>query len=156
MGMIIFLILLAFLLAAAEVIVPGGIFALLAFVALIGAGLATYLDYGIWLALAVFFAGFILNICLVYLLFRLLGKTSLRGKFVLGSRIDGHTSGEPDDDSLIGLEGIALTAMAPTGQIDLDGVSHEGLSRSGMISKGSRVRVVARDSFRLVVEKVSL
>ncbi|MEM0965952.1 MAG: NfeD family protein [Verrucomicrobiota bacterium] len=148
------LLLLALVLASLEVLVPGGILGIFAAVAL---ALASYLSYeplGLAGAVLVFIVGGSAILTAVYFEFKLLGKTRLRKNLILGSAVTGRTESVSATDEVIGIEGVTLTTMAPTGMIRLGEDKFEAYSRSGLLEKGQAIRVVARDNFRLTVEKL--
>ncbi len=53
---------------------------------------------------------------------------------------------------LVGRTGVAATALMPSGQVDIEGRRYEARSELGPIEAGTRVRVVARRDFNLIVE----
>jgi membrane-bound serine protease (ClpP class) len=57
------------------------------------------------------------------------------------------------DSSLVGRKGVAATALMPSGQVDIEGRRYEAHSELGPIEAGTRVRVVARRDFNLMVEE---
>jgi membrane-bound serine protease (ClpP class) len=57
----------------------------------------------------------------------------------------------PDPAAVTGRECVALTAMAPSGYVDLDGRQYEATCRSGKVAPGERLKIVEVDSFQLVV-----
>ena len=54
----------------------------------------------------------------------------------------------------IGTEGLAVTDLFPTGEIEIDGKRYEAKTDVGMIEKGARVRVLRSDVFGFHVEEV--
>lgn len=56
--------------------------------------------------------------------------------------------------ALIGREGVAVTALTPSGQIEVDGVRYEAQVAVGSVEAGTRVQVVERKSFALLVRPV--
>jgi len=57
-------------------------------------------------------------------------------------------------DDLIGLTGVAVTDLFPSGQVEIEGRWHEAKVGVGSTEKGTRVRVVGRDRFALTVEAI--
>jgi membrane-bound serine protease (ClpP class) len=57
---------------------------------------------------------------------------------------------QPD---LAGKDGICLTPLRPVGRIEVDGVEYDALSRTGMLDKGTPVRVVELSGAQWVVER---
>jgi membrane-bound serine protease (ClpP class) len=56
--------------------------------------------------------------------------------------------------SLIGREGVALTALTPSGQVEVDGARYEAQVAVGVVEAGARVRVVERKAFAVLVRPV--
>ena len=50
---------------------------------------------------------------------------------------------------------VALTPLAPSGFVDVAGRRYEAFCRSGYADKGSTLRVVGVDNFRLIVFSVA-
>lgn len=147
------LALLALVLASFEILVPGGILGLFAVVALAGSAYLAYEPWGLGGAILTFLIGGGVILTAVYFEFRLIGKTRFRNRFVLGSAVSGRSESQKATDEVIGAEGVTLTTMAPTGMIRIGDRKYEAASRSGLLEKGQSVRVVARDNFRLIIEK---
>jgi membrane-bound serine protease (ClpP class) len=57
--------------------------------------------------------------------------------------------------ALIGAEAVAVTALRPSGQIEIGGRRFEAKIEVGSIDAGELVRVCGRTDFGLIVEKVS-
>jgi len=153
MAEILGLFLLALLLASAEVLVPGGILGLFAVVALAAGAYFAAEPWGLGGAVLYFMLGGLVIVVAVYFEFRLIGKTRLRNRFVLGSTVSGRTESVHATDEIIGFEGVTLTTMAPSGMIRIGDRKYEAFSRSGLLEKGQSIRVVDRDNFRLIIEK---
>jgi membrane-bound serine protease (ClpP class) len=80
-------------------------------------------------------------------------------KLVLGSVVGGtaqSAGGAPEDaektSALIGVRGVAVTALRPSGQIEIAGRRYEAQVAVGAIDAGAAVVVRGRASFGLVVE----
>jgi len=154
MAEIIGLTLLALVLASFEILVPGGILGILAVVSL---GLASYLAYepfGLGGSVLLFLGGGVAILVVVYFEFKLLGKTRFRNRFILSSAVTGRSESVHATEEVINAEGVTLTAMAPTGMILVNEQKFEAFSRSGFLPKNQSIRVVARDNFRLIIEKI--
>jgi membrane-bound serine protease (ClpP class) len=55
-------------------------------------------------------------------------------------------------DSVIGREGVAVTDLFPSGQIEVDGRRYEARLEVDFAKAGTRVRVTRRTDFNLIVE----
>lgn len=63
------------------------------------------------------------------------------------------TAGTGPLPASIGDTGTALTPLRPSGKMDLDGRVLDVVSDAGVIDAGTRIRVLAVDAFRIVVER---
>lgn len=52
---------------------------------------------------------------------------------------------------LLDLEGTALTAMRPSGVVEIDGERHDAIAHGGLVEKGEKVRVVKVDGLTIEV-----
>lgn len=93
-------------------------------------------------------------------LLRYLPKGWVWDKLVLAAAVDttAQTSGVAPASagglgSLIGRQGVAATALYPTGQVEIDGRRYEAKVEVGLIDVGATVVVRGRTDFGLIVEK---
>jgi membrane-bound serine protease (ClpP class) len=56
--------------------------------------------------------------------------------------------------SLIGAEGVAVSGLRPSGQVEIDGRRYEARVEVSDVKPGERVRVTGRSDFGLVVERI--
>ncbi len=154
MAEIVGLILLALVLASFEILVPGGVLGLLAVISLALAAYLAHEPWGIGGSVLLFLGSGFGILFVVFLEFKILGKSKFRNRFILASAVTGKSESLHSTDEIIGAEGVALTAMAPTGMIRVHDQKYEAFSRSGYLRKDQPVRVVARDNFRLIIEKI--
>lgn len=91
------------------------------------------------------------------LLLRYLPSGGLWGKMVLDSAIGGETtlsSTARSEATLIGAQGHAVTALFPSGQIEINGKRYDARLALGDAPPGTVVRVVGKSEFELKVEAV--
>jgi len=138
------------LLVAFEVVVPGGILGTVGGGALLCAVGLSFYDYGINGGALAFAAALVLVAVVLFVEFKLLPKTAFGRRLFLKSSVTGTAAAEPLSE-LVGARGEAMTTLAPSGYVLIDGRQHEAFSRSGFISAGKPVKVVAAESFRLIV-----
>lgn len=103
-----------------------------------GAGIAALLAFGL-LALT------------VYLELAVLPRTRLGRGLVVES-----TAGQPlplPPEALVGKPAEALTTLAPSGYVSIEGRRYEAFCRSGHAARGSALKVVGIDNFRVIVSK---
>ncbi|KXU37837.1 hypothetical protein AXK12_01390 [Cephaloticoccus capnophilus] len=138
------------LLIGFEVVVPGGILGTIGGVALLCAVGLSFHDYGVNGGALAFVAALVLVVAVLFIEFKILPKTALGRSLFLEGSVSGTATAEPQQ-SLVGARGEAITTLAPSGYVLIDGRQHEAFSRSGFISAGKPVKVVAAESFRLIV-----
>jgi membrane-bound serine protease (ClpP class) len=99
--------------------------------------------------------GFVGSIVLFMALLRFMPRGGLWGRMVLESAIGGETtlsSRARLEPSLIGSSGHAITALFPSGQIEVDGKRYDARLALGTVPPGTAVRVTAVGEFELQVE----
>lgn len=148
------LIVLALILTALEVFLPGGVLGVVAAVCILAATYFSYVDYGIFAATLVFLGSVFASLLAAIVQFRLLKRTPYGRKLFLDSAVQGHSNEASGSDDLLGKEAQAVTRLNPTGMILVAGRQFEASSRDGFIDKDETVRVVARDNFKLIIEKL--
>ncbi len=152
MSLIFILIFVALVLAAFEVVLPGGVLGVIAALCVIAATIVTHIDYGFWVAVAVFFGSGLLIFALIMIEFKLLKNTSLGSAFFLKDSVTGHT-GPTTEVSLIGKEGVTLTRLNPSGRVTIEGKTYEASSQDGYIDAKQAITVVAQNNFKLKIRK---
>lgn len=157
MTLIIAMIVAALLLALGEILLPGGILGVLAFITIC---LATWLaveEYGVFTGSMVFVGSVTLTLAWVFVFFKLMKRTKMSQRVFLNDRVEGRSPGaNPQDlpEEIIGKEAETLTPMVPTGMVELDGDSYEAFSQSGFLEKGEPCIVIGKDNFRLIVRSL--
>jgi membrane-bound serine protease (ClpP class) len=81
-------------------------------------------------------------------------------KMILGTAVaataqaaGGVSDTEVAADGLVGRRGVAVTALRPSGQVDIDGRRYEARVEIGTVEAGAAVVVARRTDFELVVER---
>ncbi|MDR2982672.1 MAG: hypothetical protein LBV12_10555 [Puniceicoccales bacterium] len=153
MGTAALLIFLGLVLIGAEIFLPGMICGILGTLLVIGGvGMAFYTEgmmAGV-LAMSVVFVAMLVGF---WFYVKVLPKTRMGKKIFLDATIEGAGAEAPGDDTLIGQQGAALTVLAPSGLVRVDGRQYEAVSRDGFLEKGEGIVVVGRETLRLVVGK---
>lgn len=153
MSTIITLLLVALLLFFFEILVPGGILALIGACLVLAACVVAFNTYGAMEALAVFVGSLVVSLLMLYIELKILPKTKY-GKRLFLLRAQKASSLKPQaGQDIIGQRGESITTMAPTGMVLIGGEKYEAFSQSGLLEKGTPVAVVKQDPFRLIVEK---
>ena len=154
MSMILGFTVAALILVFFELLLPGGVLGVLSALCLLVASWMGYDTYGIIGGCTVFFGTILLMAVLVFVEFKLLGKTSFGQKFFLKSSIKGHTRAAVAKDSVIGKKGTTLTRLNPSGKIAVEGKSYEACSQDGYVERDQAIAVVAQDNFKLIIKKL--
>lgn len=79
-----------------------------------------------------------------------------RSPVVLKERIEASSTPLSDAEmqSLVGTEGVALTALRPAGNGEFNGKRLDVVTSGGFIPKDSPIRIVAVEGLRIMVERV--
>lgn len=147
------LILATLVLTALEVFLPGGVLGVAACLCLVAATYLSYESFGAFTATMVFFGTILAALVLAIIQFRYLIKTPMGRKLFLRKTVDGHSNVEQSGDDIIGKAGQTLTRFNPSGMVQINGKQYEAYSQDGFIEQNQPVRVVARDSFKLIIQK---
>ena len=136
-----------------EVIVPGAILGIAGGLCLLVGVILAFVEHGqtgglIAMAAAVTAAG-----ALLVLEFVVLPRTRIGRRMFLDKAIDATSQPPIADaaDAVVGREALALTALGPTGVVQVAGKRYEARCDSGFAAEGSRLRVIRVESFQLVV-----
>lgn len=154
MTAILLLFLLGTVLLVFEVFMPSSILGLLGGVAMLAGCVVAFMNYGARGGSLAVVAGLAILGLALYAEFGLLPKTRIGKRFFLHAAI-GATSQPPvaEAAAVVGKPCEAVTTLAPTGYVLLDGRRYEAFSQSGHVARGTTLKVVAVDNFRLTVTK---
>ncbi len=141
-------------LMAVEVYVPGFVLGSIGLVLMILAGVFTYKAYGGNAALLVVSVEVALSIAVVLAALKWFPQTATGKKMILAATQTGVRSQTQRAPDLVGREGIAHTVLRPTGVAVVDGKRLDVVAESGMIERGSPVKVVAVEENRVLVRKI--
>ena len=91
----------------------------------------------------------------LYVEFILLPKTKLGQRLFVRAKVE-STSQPPvaDAQAVIGKSAEALTTLAPSGYVAVEGRRYEAFCQSGHVAKGTIVQVSGIDNFRLIVTRI--
>lgn len=156
-GLIIILFILGIALVVIEMVMPGiGVAGILGIISLIaGVILAAQVVSATVLALIIAAVLLIIAGMLVWL-YKSATKGGRVSKLLMlntkTGREEGYSSTTATDD-LLGLEGITTSLLRPAGTADFQGRKLDVVTDGEYIPKGTRVRIVQVEGFRIVVEK---
>lgn len=137
-----------------EVFVPGGVLGVLGGILMLaGCGVA-FAEFGVnGGAAATVLAVALIGLTLYFELF-VLPRTAFGRKLFLDRAIAARSQPPPARaEEIVGAAGEALTTLAPSGYVLVGGKKYEAASQSGLLPRGSPVRVTGLDNFRLLVSK---
>jgi len=154
MTLIITLFIIGLIFLSFEIITPGGILGGIGAIAMLIGCILVWSDHGATAGLISILIALTLAGITIYIELKLLSKTRLGRSMFNDSAITGVSQPPPADPAaVLDRECEALTILAPTGYVLLDGKRYEARSLSGLIEKGTRLRVSALDNFTLQVVK---
>ena len=152
MSAILFLFITGAVLLAAEVFLPGAIAGIIGGLALLVGSILAFGQFGFAGGLAASGLAVGLVVVMLYLELVVLPKTAFGRKLVVQARVEA-TSQPPVADAAIITNKLAeaLTTLSPSGYVLVEGRRYEAFCRSGQVPKGTPLRVVGVDNFRLIV-----
>jgi len=154
MNLVILLFAVGVLLLGFEVFVPGGLLGVLGALSMIGGIVMAFVDFGAGPGLTAVGAALVLVVLMLVAEFVILPRTAIGRRLFLTSAVQGSSQGPlADAAAVVGAAGETLTTLAPTGYVQVAGKRYEAFSQSGLLTKGTSVRVVGVDNFRLIVTK---
>ncbi|QYM79429.1 serine protease [Horticoccus luteus] len=154
MNTIILLFVAGLVLLGLEVFVPGGVLGVIGGLAMLGGCALAFHDFGPGGGLIASVVGAVLLGGMLYAEFAWLPRTRFGGKLFLRRAI--HSKSQPpvaEAESVVGQIGEAATTLAPSGYVLVGGRRYEAFSQSGLIARGTTVKVVSMDNFRIVVSQ---
>jgi membrane-bound serine protease (ClpP class) len=113
-----------------------------------------YNVYGLNWTAAVLTTEAALGVGVGYAAIKFFPRTKAGGKMILSEMQTDVRAATRHADELIGREGVAHTFLRPAGTAMVDGKRLDVVAESGMIERGSPVRIVAVQENRIVVRKV--
>jgi membrane-bound ClpP family serine protease len=151
---IVALVIAGLLLVAMDFYVPGFVLATIGAALMIAALVVSYHAYGGAVTVALFAAEVVLGFVVSYIAIKYVPQTALGKKMILAQTQTGVRSQTERAPELVGREGVAHTVLRPTGVALVDGKRLDVVAESGMIERGSQIKVVAVEDNRVVVRKI--
>lgn len=154
MNLIILLYLLGLVFLFLEVFTPGPVFGILGGMTLVGGVVIAAMQFGATAGLLAGVTAIVAVCATLYAELVWLPKTRFAQKFSVKS-----TSGDPirqhdaEAGSVVGKDAEAVTTLAPSGYVLVDGRRYEAFCQSGHAERGARLRITGLDNFRLIVTK---
>jgi membrane-bound ClpP family serine protease len=156
MTLLIILFVSGVILLAAEVILPGGIAGSIGALLMLAGSIVAFRELGPQGGTAAVVAALFLTGGVLFVEFRILPRTKLGRRAFLTSAVTG-VSAPPGDELtlLVGKTAEALTTLAPSGYVLVEGRRYEAFCRSGLAEKGARLEVIGSENLRLIVTERS-
>ena len=151
MNIILLLFLLGLVFLFFEVFTPGPIFGILGGLTLIGGIAMAFTNYGGSIGLLTAVGAIVAVGATLYAELVWLPKTRFAQKLSIKS-----TSGSIDrlpPGDVVGKTAEALTTLAPSGYVLVEGRRYEAFSQSGHVARGEQLLVAGFDNLRLIVTK---
>jgi membrane-bound ClpP family serine protease len=154
MNAVLLLFLLGVLLLAGEVFTPGAVLGILGGCAMVGGCVISFQQFGAGGgALATVIACALLALTL-YLELVWLPRSRFGRKLIVQSASDAVSQPPLADlEAVVGKTAQAVTTLAPSGYVTVDGRRYEAFCQSGHVDRGAMLRVTGLDNFRLIVSK---
>ncbi len=152
MTAIVLLFLTGALLLTAEVFLPGAIAGIVGAVALVAGSVLAFTNYGPTLGTLACLGAAVLIGAMLYVELVWLPKTKFGRRLVVEATVDAQATVAASRE-VIGKSASALTTLAPSGIVAVDGRRYEAFSRSGHAARGATLTVVDVDNFRLIVSE---
>lgn len=144
------------LLLALEVVLPGAVLGIVGGIAIFAGVVTAFFQFGFDGGMIACGAALVLTAIALYLEFSLLPKTRLARSLSMTGTVAGTSQPAlADRKQVVGRQALAVTALAPSGYVELDGVRYEAFARHGHSQPGERLDVIDVDNFRLIVSKAS-
>lgn len=144
----------AVILVGVELLVPSGLLGVLGGLCLVAGVITAFVQLGGVGGSTATAIALVIGAVTLYLEFVLLPKSRLARKFSMTDTVAGRSQPDLADRAVIGRETLAVTTLAPSGFVELDGRRYEAFCQSGHVSAGARLRIVELDNFRLVVTQI--
>ena len=137
-----------------EVFTPGPVFGILGGLTLLGAIAVAATNYGMQAGLLAGVTALAAVCFTLYAELVWLPKTRFAQRFSVRST-SGSTINQVQAEAgaVVGKDAQALTTLAPSGYVSVEGRRYEAYCQSGHVAKGAQLRVTGLDNFRLIVTK---
>jgi membrane-bound ClpP family serine protease len=156
MTVILLLFLAGIILLAFEVVMPGAILGIAGGIAIAAGVIVAFAEYGFSGGVLACAVALVLTGIALYIEFALLPKTRLAKSLSMTGTVAGTSQPAlADRKKVVGRQAVAVTALAPSGYVELDGQRYEAFARHGHTQVGERLDIIDVDNFRLIVSKPS-
>ncbi len=154
MSLLITLLIVGILAISLEIFVPGGILGVIGTLSLVACVVLAFQREGVMVGMTFLLLSMVGALVSVVTLLKLLPKLPIGKKLMLDESIGAKAQYLPEEKNWVGAQGEALTVLAPTGMVKIEGQVVEAFSADGLIEKGTLVEVKSVDNFRIIVKAV--
>lgn len=148
MTLIIILVAVGFLAILAELVLPGGLLGIVGALCLIAAVITTFIEYGVTAGVIGLILLFILGIATLGWWMKYFHRLPGTKQLILHDEI---ANKENPETKLVGLSGVTVTDLVPSGHARIDGKKYDVIAEAGTISKEQEIVVVASRGPSLIV-----
>jgi membrane-bound ClpP family serine protease len=142
------------MLLAAEIFTPGGILGVIGAIVMFAGCAMAFTEFGALDGSLATVAALGLLALTLYLELVWLPKSRLGKSLVVQTASDAVSQPPVADEATVaGKSAEAVTTLAPSGYVLVEGRRYEAFCQSGHAEKGTALRVVGLDNFRLIVTK---
>lgn len=156
MSAVVILFVIGIFMVAIEVVVPGGLCGVLGGSALLAGVVAAFFHFGPTGGFLATGLALIVGSITIYLEFGWLPKSRFARALSMSETVTGRSQPAiADGRAIVGQEAVAVTTLAPTGYVEVDGRRYEASCQSGLANVGEKLRVLDVDTFRLIVTRLT-
>jgi membrane-bound ClpP family serine protease len=153
-GLMVGLIVIGLAFIAVDFYLPGFVLGSIGIVLMLAAVALCFNQYGLSWAAVLFLVEALLGLGVGYAAIKFLPQTAAGRKMILSHEQKDMRAGTTHTPELLGREGVAQTLLRPSGMALLDGKRLDVVAESGMIERGSTIKVVAVEGTRIIVQKI--
>lgn len=143
---------LGFLLVLAEMFLPGMVLGILGGILLAAAVVVGFTEFGLGGGAIVFCVVMGATLVGFFVWMNVFQRTAVGKNLTLGRSLEAGDD-LPEVATLLGRDGVALTALRPAGKVEIDGRRIDVVAESGYIEAGDTVTVTRAGGSRVVVRR---
>lgn len=152
-GTIIGLVVAGFLLVLFEVFVPGGVLGVIGGAVILVAIVAAFVESTAW-GMALLGASAVFGLLGFYLWIKFFPKSPFGRQIILKNDAHDWHGFDPEQQKLVGAEGVSHTPLRPAGVVIIDGRRLDVVTRGEQIAAGQPIRVIKVEGNRVVVTAI--
>jgi membrane-bound serine protease (ClpP class) len=155
MNIVILLFLLGLVFLFIEIFAPGGVFGVIGGLTFVAGIVVAGSQYGLRGGLIAGAVAIVAVCATLYAELVWLPKTRFAQRFAVRST-SGATINQVHAEAaaVVGKTAEAVTTLAPSGYVSVEGRRYEAFCQSGLAEKGAQLRVTGLDNFRVIVTKI--